>query len=170
LSASPNCSISSVVRLHQCFCVMACIFEQIHQRAAWGDAHAQYHLAIAHYRGRGVAQDLTAAFPWYSKAAEQGHTYAEWQLGRMYLFGFGVPRNKFMAHVWLSIAVENGLNTRGHRFSKFLVGLFLTKKQRTDSMRRVRAWWDARPQQLIVAYTRPAGDVSKAATNNPLTS
>ena len=145
------------------------IFERIRQGAEWGDAHAQYHLAISYYRGRGVAQDFAAAFPWYAKAAEQGHTYAEWQLGRMYLFGFGVPRDRFMAHVWLSIAIENGLNTRGHRFSKFLVGLFLTKQQRADSVKRVRIWWDARPQQLVVAFTRPATDVG-TTTNNPLTS
>lgn len=138
---------------------MASIFELIRQRAEWGDAHAQYHLGIAYYRGRGVAQDLTAAFPWYAKAAEQGHTYAEWQLGRMYLFGFGVPRNKFMAYLWLSIAIANGLNTTGHRFSKCLVGLFLTKKQRADSVSRIQAWWGARPQQLIVAYSKPPGDL-----------
>jgi len=138
---------------------MANIFEQIRQRAAWGDAHAQYHFGIAYYRGRGVAQDFTAAFPWYAKAAEQGHTYAEWQLGRMYLFGFGVPRNTFMAHVWLSIAIKNGLNTRGHRFSRFLVGLFLTKQQRADSARRLQAWWDARPQQVVVACAGPPSDV-----------
>src|ERR1700691_2813438 len=95
LSASPNCGISSVVQLQQCFRVMASVFELIRQRAEWGEAHAQYHLGIAYYRGRGVAQNLTAAFPWYAKAAEQGHTYAEWQLGRMFLFGLGVPRNKF---------------------------------------------------------------------------
>ena len=54
-----------------------------------GHKKAQYRLGYCFDKGKGVAEDDTKAFYWYSKAAEQDHAKAQYQLGRCYKKGEG---------------------------------------------------------------------------------
>ncbi len=50
--------------------------QSIRERAAEGDAIAQYDLGVMYAKGKGVAQDYVEARKWYLKAAEQGFAAA----------------------------------------------------------------------------------------------
>ena len=54
--------------------------DKIRERAERGDAEAQYDLALAYYKGEGVAKDLEEAVKWFRKAADQGDALALWAL------------------------------------------------------------------------------------------
>ena len=54
-----------------------------------GHKKAQYRLGYCFDKGKGVAEDDTKAFYWYSKAAAQDHAKAQYQLGRCYKKGEG---------------------------------------------------------------------------------
>jgi len=56
----------------------------LEQKAAAGDAAAQFSLAAAYDFGHGVERSGPLAFKWYTKAAEQGHAEAQNSLGSAY--------------------------------------------------------------------------------------
>src|SRR6266849_2542068 len=62
-------------------------------RAALGDPKAQFGLASAYYRGKGVPQDYAEALRWYKMAANQGEPDAEDGLGYMYVAGRGTKQD-----------------------------------------------------------------------------
>ena len=53
--------------------------ERLREKAAQGDADAQYNLGVAYANGEGVPEDDAEAVKWYRDAAEQGH--AEGRVG-----------------------------------------------------------------------------------------
>ena len=58
----------------------ACIKKEIdhlQEQAKRGSQIAQYRLAIMYYYGEGVKRNLSSAFEWYQRAAEQGHEKAQ---------------------------------------------------------------------------------------------
>ena len=70
-----------------------------------GDIAAQFNLAECYNKGKGgVAKDPSAAFMWYSKAAEQGHFDAQVWLARYY----DRKKNYAEAFKWLSKVAEFG--------------------------------------------------------------
>jgi uncharacterized protein len=79
------------------------------QRAATGDAQAQFDLARAYEDGNGVAQDDAAAVEWFRKSADQGNAPAQNSLGVMYALGRGVNRDREEAVRWYRKAAKNGL-------------------------------------------------------------
>jgi TPR repeat protein len=77
-------------------------------RAAQGDAKAQFGLACAYYRGKGVPQDYAEALRWYKMAADQGEPDAEDGLGYMYVTGRGTRQDYAEALRWYKRAAEHG--------------------------------------------------------------
>ena len=78
------------------------------ERALAGDAAAQFDLAFAYDRGRGVEQNLAEAAKWYRMAAEQGLAQAQHNLGVMYALGDGLPVDLEQAVRWYLLAANQG--------------------------------------------------------------
>ena len=72
----------------------------LQQRAAAGDATAQFELGALYYLGQGVPQDYAQARTWYEKAAVQGHAKAQFNLGALYENGQGITRDYDKARAW----------------------------------------------------------------------
>lgn len=77
-------------------------------KAADGDVQAQYELGRLYHHGEPGAQDLPAAFLWYSKAAERGHVPAQVALASLYAGGMGVTQDYFRAAEWYRVAANLG--------------------------------------------------------------
>jgi hypothetical protein len=56
-------------------------FLEIKEKAAQGDAEAQYNLGLMYGLGKGVEQDFSQAKLWLEKAAAQGYAPAQNELG-----------------------------------------------------------------------------------------
>ncbi len=76
--------------------------------AEFGDAAAQFNLAVAYEFGLDVPQNDEQAVYWYRKAAEQGLAVAQSSLGVMYARGKGVARDDTQAAYWYEKAAEQG--------------------------------------------------------------
>lgn len=64
--------------------------ESLTKKAESGDVIAQYELGAVFATGFLDSEDLTQAFQWYMKAANQGHLEAKWNVGLMLVNGEGV--------------------------------------------------------------------------------
>jgi hypothetical protein len=82
--------------------------EKLKERAAAGEAVAQYDLALIYDNGQGVAQDSTEAAAWYRKAAESNVVQAQYRLGYDYFLGRGVPQNYAQSSKWWHKASAQG--------------------------------------------------------------
>lgn len=80
----------------------------LEQRAAAGDAQAQFELGHAYEEGNVVAQDDEKAIEWFRKSAEQGNAQSENSLGVMYALGRGVTRDREEAVLWYRKAAKQG--------------------------------------------------------------
>ena len=76
----------------------------LQQRAAAGDATAQFEFGILYYYGQGIAQDYGQARAWWEKAAAQGFPEAQYNLGIFYKQGRGVAQNTAKARAWFEKA------------------------------------------------------------------
>ena len=56
----------------------------------------------------GVDKNISSAFDWYLKAAEQGYDEAQLIVGYMYFTGKGAKKNPKAAEEWLQKAVAQG--------------------------------------------------------------
>lgn len=80
----------------------------LRERAAKGDAEAQFNLAKMYETGRsGYKKDYAQAEHWYRLAADQGDVYAQASLAILYRFGKGVHQNYVEAYKWFSIATAH---------------------------------------------------------------
>ena len=83
--------------------------EDLNQKAAAGDAQAQYELGRAYDKGKGVDEDDVEAARWYSRAGKQGHAKALYELGHQYFFGSGkVPFDRVRAYAFWDLAAARG--------------------------------------------------------------
>jgi TPR repeat protein len=79
----------------------------LRERAAKGDADAQFTLAKNYEAGRGgLKKDYAEAFKWYRAAAEQNDPFAQASLGLLYRFGKGVPKDSIQSYMWFQLAVD----------------------------------------------------------------
>lgn len=76
------------------------------QNAAPSHAGAMYDLAFCYHHALGTTCDLTEAFKWYSKAAEQGNSAALYQMGVLHEFGFMGQNEEVLVKVNLKKARE----------------------------------------------------------------
>ncbi len=73
-----------------------------------GHALSQYMTGIMVEQGQGTEEDVTAAFNWYMKAAQQGLSDAYYALGDMYSRGISVNKDALQAYVWFDLAARGG--------------------------------------------------------------
>jgi hypothetical protein len=66
------------------------------------------YLGYAYQNGRGVIKDLSEAFRWYRKSAEQGEAIGQRILGLMYFNGEGVTKNYSEAARWIRKSADQG--------------------------------------------------------------
>lgn len=79
----------------------------LRQRAAAGQATAQYDLGLRLQRGTGVLLNFTEASQWFARAAAQGHPAAQSRLGQAYHSGLGVRRDPDQALYWMQQAARS---------------------------------------------------------------
>ena len=84
-------------------------FEEWLERAAAGDADAQYSLGVTYRDGQLLDKDDTEAAKWIRMAAEQGHASAQSDLGVMYMGGAGVTQDYAEALKWTRMAADQGI-------------------------------------------------------------
>lgn len=94
------------------FCVtlaaVAQDIETLQERAARGEAVAQYDLALMYDNGHGIKQDSVQAALWYRKAAENNVPQAQYSLGYDYFLGRGIPQNYAESSKWWHKASAQG--------------------------------------------------------------
>ena len=96
------------------FMTLASVFGQTNDinvlqvKANAGDAKAQYELGRCYDKGKGVKKDITEAFKWYRKSAEQENADAQRAVGWCYKDGEGVAKNAEEAVKWFRKAAEQG--------------------------------------------------------------
>lgn len=73
----------------------------LQQRAAAGNASAQYYLGLRYSHGVDVARDDRIAADWYAKAALQGDAAAQTSLAPLLRDGTGLPKDPGAARAWL---------------------------------------------------------------------
>ena len=66
-----------------------------------------FDVGFCYENGQGVAKDMTKAFEWYLKAAENGHVKAMNSVGCCFCRGNGVSKDLKMAREWFSKAANN---------------------------------------------------------------
>ena len=70
------------------FVLLLAYAQPLRERAAKGDAEAQFNLGKNYEAGRGgLKKDYAEAARWYLKSAEQGNVYAQASLGILYHAG-----------------------------------------------------------------------------------
>ena len=87
--------------------------EELKQRAAAGDAEAQFELGKAYECGRDVVVNLWESVKWYRLAAEHGAVDAQYNLGVCYYEGIVVEEDLEEAVKWWQLAAE-----QGHKYAK----------------------------------------------------
>lgn len=80
----------------------------LYEKAAGGDAEAQYELARLFQDEKFDLYDLFESVHWHRLAAEQGHASAQHRLGWCYIEGCGVEKNETEAFQWTRKAAEQG--------------------------------------------------------------
>ncbi|MCI6654991.1 MAG: sel1 repeat family protein [Clostridium sp.] len=75
--------------------------ERVKDAAHNGYAMAQYNMGLYYKNGEnGIQKDLSKAYEWFKKAAEQDNQYAQKNLGDFFLYGRGVPKDEKKACQW----------------------------------------------------------------------
>ena len=94
----------------------------LRQAAMSGDPIAQYEVGLRYASGRGVPQDLAAAFHWHSRAAARGLAAAQFRLAAMYERGQGAAPDIEKARTWYQRAAEQDHVKAMHNLAVLSVG------------------------------------------------
>ena len=80
----------------------------LQKAAEQGECHAQYHMGVCYYEGKGVEQSYTEAVKWWQKSAEQGEcgSRSMMSLVMCYYEGVGVSKDKNQAVYWFGKLIE----------------------------------------------------------------
>ncbi len=81
---------------------------QLFLKASNGDSESQIRVGRCFEEGNGIEQSYTAAFFWYSIAAENQSAPAQFNIARLYEFGLGVDESPEIAARWYSGSAELG--------------------------------------------------------------
>ena len=71
-----------------------------------GDAALQYQLGCCYAYGLGVERNLSEAFSWFQKSAEQGFSNAQLMVGYFYQYGICDKENQTVAEKWYKKSAE----------------------------------------------------------------
>ena len=88
--------------------VGVCWADTLADKAAAGDAQAQYLNSVRYMLGDEVPGDAATAAQWARQAAEQGNAEAQLLLGEAYRYGVGVEQCEVQAAEWYHRAAEQG--------------------------------------------------------------
>ena len=95
---------------------------KIRERAEAGDSVAQYNLGYCYDIGLGVTKNVSNAFQWYQKSAEQNNMNALYWVALCYINGLGTTKNPQKGIELLEQLVEmndtSALGTLGHIYAK----------------------------------------------------
>ena len=94
----------------------------LRQKAADGDARAQFEIAAIYSEGRAVPEDFKAAASWYERAAAQSFAPAQYRLGNLYEIGKGVTKDFEQAKLWYQRAAEDGNRMAMHNLAALYAG------------------------------------------------
>ena len=78
------------------------------EKAAAGDAEAQFALGLMYYDGERVEKNAEEATEWWRMAAENGYAKAQFTVGVAYYRGDGVAQDKEEGIKWLRTAAQHG--------------------------------------------------------------
>lgn len=112
------------------------LFDHIQSDAHLGIANAQQWLGSMYTHGLGVEKDLTEAFRWFVRAAEQGDPFHQTIVGNLYNYGRGVEKSGIDAANWYLLAAEQGhADAQASLGSLYLYGGVGLAKDRVEAMR-----------------------------------
>jgi TPR repeat protein len=138
----------------------------LEKAGAMGHAEAQLLTGQAYATGRGTAKDFAWAARWYGMAADQGLAAAQHLLGMAYANGQGLPRDRIAAYTWLGLAAvqkdENAVREQK------AVGMQISKAERDQADRKVRAWRAAPADSPLDAPTVRFAQVALADLGFPV--
>lgn len=115
----------------------------LRERAARGDAEAQFNLAKMYEAGRGgLKKDYAEAERWYRLSAEQGDPYAQASLGLLFRFGKGVPQSFEQAYMWFDLAVArtSGGEQESIQEMRDAVAARMSPEQLAEAKRLAKEW------------------------------
>ncbi len=115
----------------------------LRERAAKGDADAQFTLGKNYEAGRGgLKKDYEQAGAWYRLAAEQGDPYAQASLGLLYRFGKGVQRDLVQAYMWLELSTAHTTGADSESIAEYrdAAAAHMTPAQINEAKRLARDW------------------------------
>lgn len=117
--------------------------QNLKERAARGDAEAQFNLAKMYETGRsGYKKDFAEAERWYRLSAEQGDPFAQASLAILFRFGKGVPQDLVQALMWFTLAASQ--TTGGDQESiaemRDATAARLSAEQITEARRLASEW------------------------------
>ena len=100
-------------------------------------------LGLIYEKGEGVEQNLSLAWKWYQRAAEQGHAPAQYSLGEMYEKGKGVEQNLSLARKWHRRAAK-----QDHAPAQYRLGNMYEKGEGVElSFSSARKWYQRAAEQ-----------------------
>ncbi len=115
----------------------------LRERAAKGDADAQFTLGKNYEAGRGgLKKDYAEAYKWYLAAAEQNDPFAQASLGLLYRFGKGVEKDHVKSYMWFQLAIDRltGPDRDSIVELRDAVAEHMTREQIAESTRLSREW------------------------------
>ncbi len=111
--------------------------------AEHSDPEAEFTLAQAYDKGKGVSSDPKKAFEYYRRAAEHGSAKAQNNLASLYFTGSdGVKANKIEARKWLRKAAEQGA-----ALSQDNLGLILAEEDNLEASK----WFERAAEQGLLS-------------------
>ncbi len=115
----------------------------LRERAAGGDAEAQFNLAKNYEAGRaGLKKNYVEAEHWYRLAAEQGDPFAQASLALLYRFGKGVRQDYVQAYMWFSLATSgtSGADQESIAELRDAAAARMSQEQIAEALRAAREW------------------------------
>lgn len=120
-----------------------------------GHKKAQYRLGRCYDKGRGVAENETKAFQWYSKSAAQGYAKAQYQLGDCYKDGDGVAKDRQKAVEYFTKAAKQEYAEAEYALGKcYLKGKGVVADQKKAKLWLTRAVKNVKGGDKILAELR----------------
>ena len=115
----------------------------LRERAAAGDAEAQFNLGKMYEAGRGgLKQDYAEAERWYRRSAEQGDVFAQASLGILHRFGKGVRQDLVQAYMWFELAASPASEGALESIAEMreAIAARMTPEQISEARRLAREW------------------------------
>lgn len=99
-------------------------FKVISGLAEKGDANAQNQIAISYMRGTAVTRDMSKAFTWFEKAANQNHPEAQYFYATFLLNGYATTKSAEKAIPWYKrSALQGNVNAQNTLGIIYMTGL-----------------------------------------------